>query len=165
MIRGYLFGDSATVAKLDRLKGGARSKVKQTIVRLTLALLVKVKQAKLSGQVLKVRTGRLRRSINQRIDEAGTKVSGIVGTPVEYARIHEYGFHGQMPVKAHLRQIKEAWGKPLKNGPRQVLVRAHSRTVDMPERSFLRSALDEMEPKIKGEIETALQTVFRGNLS
>lgn len=161
MIRGYLVGDKETVARLDRLKGSLRGKVKQSIVALTLSLLVKVKAEKLTGQVLKVRTGRLRRSINQRVTDAGTRIHGIVGTNVEYGRLHELGYTGPMAVKAHLRQIKTAWGKPLQT-PKAVQVRAHTRQVNFPERSFLRSSLREMEPKIRDEIRVALQTEFRG---
>lgn len=160
MIRGYLIGDKETVAKLGRANSSLRGKVKQSIVALTIALLVKVKEEKLTGQVLNVRTGRLRRSINQSVTDTGAQIYGVVGTNVSYGRAHEMGFRGQMSVKAHMRQIKKAWGKPLKS-PKSILVRAHSRTVDFPERSFLRSSLREMEPKIRYDIREALQSEFK----
>lgn len=164
MIKGYVFGGTETVAKIDRLKGVARSKVKQTVVALVLLLMIKVKGEKLSGQVLKVRTGRLRRSINYRIDEKSTSIFGVVGTTVKYGKTHELGFHGTVTVKEHLRTIKQAWGKPLREGPRKVLVRQFTKRVDFPERSFLRSSLKELEPKAKKDLLAALQTEFRGTL-
>lgn len=50
-----------------------------------------VKSAKLSGQVLRVRSGRLRSSIIGRAEQRGTEIIGVVGSNVIYARIHELG--------------------------------------------------------------------------
>ena len=61
---------------------------------------------KLSGEVLNVRTGRLRRSIVERVESSGSVVTGIVGTNVEYAAPHEYGFIGVVTVKESLRVSK-----------------------------------------------------------
>jgi hypothetical protein len=43
----------------------------------------------------------------------------VVGTNVEYARPHEYGFNGTVTVKEHLRLVKKAFGKSLKT-PKEV---------------------------------------------
>lgn len=151
MITGYVIGGEQTVAKLGRLSRQGKAAIRVSVQRLTLQLLAKVKAGKLSGQVLNVRTGRLRRSINQKIKLEKTGVYGIVGTNVEYARAHEYG--GAVTVKAHMRMMRTAWGRAVKN-PRKIQVRAH--TVNYPERSFLRSALADMEPDIRAEIQKAL---------
>ena len=70
-----------------------RARVKEYVLRethiLTTKLQRKVKEEKLSGQVLKVRTGRLRRSINRRVDVLADQVIGRVGTNVEYGRTWE----------------------------------------------------------------------------
>lgn len=59
----------------------------------TLFLQGRVQERKLSGQVLKVQTGRLRSSINTRVKKLGPlQVIGIIGTNVVYARAHEYGY-------------------------------------------------------------------------
>ena len=63
---------------------------------------------KLSGQVLKNRTGTLRRSINQHVEETDTSITGILGADMDiarYARAHEYGFRGTVQVPAHTRTI------------------------------------------------------------
>lgn len=151
MIRGYIFGQKETIAKLGKLNEKGKAALRVSVQRLTLQLLAKVKAQKLTGQVLNVRTGRLRRSINQRVVADGKGIFGKVGTPVKYGRHHELG--ETVTVKAHLRTIKQAWGKKLKN-PIVVHVKAH--TVKYPERSFLRSALKEMEPGIRAEMRRTL---------
>lgn len=115
--------------------------------RESLELTAYVKEDKLSGQVLNVRTGTLRRSIHRDLRTTANEVVATVGTNVEYARIHEYGFHGEQSVHEHLRMMKQAFGRPVRN-PRPIRVRAHVRRVDLPERSFLRSALADLEARI-----------------
>lgn len=151
MIRGYIFGQKETIAKLGKLNEKGKAALGMSVQRLTLKLLAKVKSEKLTGQVLNVRTGRLRRSINQRVERNSQGIFGKVGTPVKYGRAHELG--ETVTVKAHLRTIKQAWGKKLRQ-PKVVQVREH--TVKYPERSFLRSALREMEPGIRAEMRRAL---------
>ena len=146
MISGYLIGDVETIAKLDRITPAVKGKLKQSINSLTLKLLAHVKSDKLSGQVLHVRTGRLRRSINQRLMEDATLITGVVGTNVEYARYHEYGFNGDMHIREHLRKAKDKF----------VVVAAHTRHVNYPAHSFLRSALRDMEEEIKAGMGKAL---------
>lgn len=155
MIGFDILGDRETAEKLSRVHGQVQRNVEATIGRLTLKLLAKVKGEKLSGQVLNTRTGRLRRSINQRVDGAGTtSIAGYVGTNVEYGRRHELGFRGTETVREHLRLIKMAWGKTLPT-PKQVLVQAHTRQINYPARSFLRSALREMNTEITTDIRAA----------
>lgn len=163
MIRGDIVGDRETVARLEAGKARALGAAKQSIVRLTLELLAKVKRDKLTGQVLNVRTGRLRRSINQRVVSESNSVHGYVGTNVEYARRHELGFTGPEQVKDHLRLARKAFGKDLKF-PVWQTVKSHTRNVNYPPRSFLRSALSDMEPRIRADIEAAVQREFRGRL-
>lgn len=151
MIRGYVFGQRETIAKLGKLSDKGKAALKISVQRLTLKLLAKVKSEKLTGQVLNVRTGRLRRSINQRLELNSRGIFGKVGTNVKYGRAHELGL--TVDVKAHARLIKQAWGKKLRT-PKLVMVKAHK--VKYPERSFLRSALKEMEPGIRAEMRRAL---------
>lgn len=127
----------------------ARENMSRTMMRLVLELTRRVKQDKLTGQALKVRTGRLRRSINGQVTGQGTDtVDGVVGTNVAYARAHEYGFKGTVSVREHLRRTKAG---------NRVPVKGHSRKVDLPERSFLRSAQREMEPQIRQALRNAIK--------
>ena len=159
MIDASVTGDERVIASIRSQYQKVITNVEQSIGRLTLKLLTRVKVNKLSGQVLNVRTGRLRRSITYKVIKTPSRITGIVGTNVEYARIHELGFHGQVSVKAHLREIKKAWGKDIT--PRTVEVRTHSRQVNLPAKSFLRSALSDMAPEI---IQTLQQSVRQGIL-
>lgn len=164
----------ATVAWLFGYTNRLNSRLLRVMQRLAIELQGNVKEDKLSGQVLHVRTGTLRRSINQRVESSGSQIVATVGTNVEYAAIHEYGFHGQVTVREHLRRSRAQMGlarfRMNKLGERievkgsyakagggngEVYVRSHTREVDLPERSFLRSALREMQPKIIQEIHQA----------
>lgn len=64
---GTVVGDKEIARRFRALPDGIRSRVTESIGRLILKLQRKVMQEKLSGQVLKVRTGTLRRSIDQRL--------------------------------------------------------------------------------------------------
>ena len=125
-----------------------------TITRLAITVQAAVKDTKLSGQVLHVRTGTLRRSINQEVKATPGSIMGIVGTNVPYGAVHEFGFKGVVTVREHLRRVRE--------GTRTFssIVRAHPRAVNLPERSFLRSSLKDLEAQIKKDIgDAALQAL------
>lgn len=147
MIKGQIVGGEELVSRLTAMPERLRGQLKTTIQRLTLNLLRDVKSGKLTGQVLNVRSGRLRRSINQRVEENGTSIFGVVGTNVEYARAHEYGFKGVVSVKSHMRKTKRGGS---------AYVSAHNRRMNLPERSFLRSALADSKVTIREQIQLAL---------
>lgn len=149
----HIVGDKAVMARLERIPGEAEKQIGQTVGRWALKLQRHVVRDKLTGQVLNVRTGTLRRSIDQVVLRTPGTVCAVVSTNLEYARRHEYGFKGTETVKAHLRTIKQAWGRPIT--PREVMVRQHVRTLNLPERSFLRSALADMAPEILADLDAA----------
>ena len=153
-----------------------RERLRTTIVRLAIQVQGAVKETKLTGQVLHVRTGTLRRSINQKVEDQGDSIVATVGTNVAYAHVHEYGFHGEVGVRAHVRRSArqmalaryrtnkfgeriEVLGSYRKagGGPGEIEVRAHTRMMDMPERSFLRSTLVEFRPRIRQQIMAAVR--------
>ena len=156
MITTYISGDAELVRKFESIPARLRDELTVGIGRAALKLQREVVQNKLSGQVLSVRTGTLRRSIDQVVTSEGNSVVGIVSTNVKYGRVHEYGFKGTVSVRESLRQIKEAFGKSIT--PKTVTVRAHSRKVNLPERSFLRSALRDLAGAgvLQGEINAAV---------
>lgn len=148
---GTVIGDDRAVARFSSMPGVLREALKEGIGRAALLVQARTK-TKLSGEVLNVRTGRLRRSINEAVTEEPSRVVGSVGTNVEYARVHELGFDGVVSVREQLRISKR--GKAF-------TVRAHERHVHLPERSFLRSSLHELAPEIRGEFEAAVQRAVR----
>jgi phage gpG-like protein len=123
-------------------------------------------KVKLSGGVLHVRTGTLRRSINQKVTQEGDSTTAVVGTNVKYAAVHEYGFTGDVTVPAHTRnnrRVSDVVTRKTKPGGAQVDVRAYVMHMHMPERSFLRSTLADFAPSIREDIRTAaLNALVRG---
>jgi hypothetical protein len=159
MLSAYLIGDAEVIRHLEGLPDRLRAELKVGIGRAALKLQREVVQQKLNGQVLKRRTGHLMNSVNQAVSESGTQIVGIVsagGPTVKYARAHEYGFSGTVTVKEHLRLQTMAFGRPME--PRQVTVKAHSMKMNLPERSFLRSALRDITAAgvIQTEIDGAI---------
>ena len=161
---------------------GAADKLKEGLTR----GLIGVQNAtirKLSGPVLKNRTGTLRRSIHYRLVEDEKGIDGVVGSfagnvnpksneeAYGYARVHEYG--GTFNVPAHERRIGynsdservKLLGK-LGGFSKKVatysttMVRAH--TVTYPERSFLRSSLSEQKKNIVKELKLSMDEALSG---
>ena len=168
------------MARFTGMTAKLRENVSRTIERLSIQLQAKVKDEKLSGQVLHVRSGTLRRSINRVVKQDGDTTIAQVGTNVVYAHIHEYGFDGIESVRAYVRRSSqqmalaryrtnklgeriEILGSYKKAGgtPGEVNVRAHTRHMVMPERSYLRSSLREMAPDIRQQIREAARAALR----
>ena len=135
-------GQHAVVRMMVAVKDGARQKLIDVMAKVGFDIQQHVTTQKLSGQVLNRRTGRLRNSINSRVTTGPSEVSASVGTGVQYAAAHEYGVQRNVVVTVHHRMQTMAWGKPMKN-PREVLVNQHVAHMNLPERSFLRSSLQD----------------------
>jgi len=113
MIIGYLVGDREVLDRLRALPDAVNSSLLPAITRLGIELQRDVQQDKLSGQVLKSRTGSLGSSIDLRVDQSGGAIVANVFTDSPYAAVHEYGFAGTVSVRASLRRITEAFGRPI----------------------------------------------------
>jgi phage gpG-like protein len=157
MINASLSGDRELIVKLGDVVPQVQAELRKAVDLMAMKTLARVK-LKLSDDVLRVRTGRLRRSITQMVTDNGTAIMGTVGTNVEYAKTHELGFSGTQDVRAHLRTIKVAFGKSLKGGAVVVPVGPYTRREDFPPRSFLATAMAELEPEF---IESVNQAVAK----
>ena len=153
MITAYLVGDQQMLERLRALPDAINSGLLRAITQLGIALQRDAQQNKLSGEVLSSRTGSLRSSIDLQVDQSGPITSSVFSNS-RYARVHEYGFAGTVSVRASLRRIREAFGRPI--GEKTINVRAYDRRMDLPERSFLRTALEDMRPAIREGVEAAL---------
>jgi phage gpG-like protein len=134
--------------------------LRPAVERETIALQAHVVENKLSGQVLHVRTGTLRRSITYAIREESDAIIGIVGTNLVYAAIHEYG--GEL----HLPEIRPRRAKALHfyvGGAEVFAMRARAHSVRIPERSFLRSALADRREAFLAAIREAIRQLFGGS--
>ena len=101
------------------------------------------------------RSGRLAGSIHAEETDSGAAIVariGVAGAAGVYAPVQEYG--GVFTIRAHLATIREAWGKPLAGGARQVAVKSH--LARYPKHSFMRSALAEMRGDIEDGIADAV---------
>jgi len=154
-LQSSLVVSDKALAKLKALPSGLKEELRKSVTRLAIKLQRYIMESKLSGQVLHVRTGNLRSSITQNVEETQGSIVATVGTNVWYGRVHEYGFKGTANVPESLRTIKQAWGKSIT--PVTVTVKAHTRRVNLPERSFLRSALADMAPEIREAMETDIR--------
>jgi hypothetical protein len=155
VISAELLGDGLALDRLRALPDAANAGLARAIAKLGIALQSNVRQDKLSGQVLKARSGALKSSIDVEIDKSATGVSATVFTDLDYGAAQEYGFSETVDVRASLRLIKQAFGRPI--ATKTISVRAHSRQMDLPARSFLQSALDDMTPDISADVEYALR--------
>lgn len=147
-----IIGREAVLAKFRARRDNVVARVQRTMHQLMARLAEYVRATKLSGQVLKNRTGTLRRSIHADAEADGNTVTGIVGTNVEYAHVHEDG--GVFQIPGHQRTLTMVFGRPV--APRLVQVRAHS--ANFPQRAFLHPALAERRASI---IEALKQSVSR----
>jgi hypothetical protein len=159
-ITGTVVGAEAVALKFsEKLPDHLQARLERVFRKLTIDLQKHVVQDKLSGQMLKVKTGTLRRSIDQTFTVgSGGSVTGKVSTNLRYGIAWERGFHGTVNVREHLREIKVAFGKSI--SPTEVTVHAHSRKVDMKARPFLKNSLADFAAD--GSIERAAQSVVKG---
>lgn len=154
MIDLQMIGADAIAAKLDGLVPRLAAEMQTGVGDLALRLTRMIQQDKLSGAVLQARTGRLQRSIRPAIESDGSTVTASVSADVPYAGAQEFGFHGTVTVRQHLRQIRQAFGRPI--AAKTIAVRAHPMRMNLPERSFLRSALADLQAS--GAVRTAMTT-------
>ena len=125
----------------------------------TLRLEAYIKVNKLSGQVLHVRSGDLRRSIKSKFEGSGDTIRGeVVSEDVKYAGIQEYGGitapHEITPVKAKALAF-------MQEGKMAFYKRVHHPGSKIPERSYMRSALAELQASMTEELRVAVIEALR----
>ena len=154
MIAARLVGDDVVLEWLSGASDAVASGIAQAITQLGIELQRHIQDDELSGQMIAVRSGSLKSSIDLQIDQDSERISVTVYSDSKYAAAHEYGFAGTVDVKASLRRIREAFGRQISE--KTINVRAYRRGIELPERSFMRSALEDMDPAIRDEVEAAL---------
>jgi|SRR5665213_2156514 len=136
--------DTAVKAWLTAMPVKVHGKLLNAVDKLTVLLQRKTVMEKLSGQVLNFHTHKLQKSIQRNIKDSSTAVIGSVfsvKSVAPYAAIHEFG-------DVFERAVTMAWGRKVKD-PKKF-------TFHYPERSFLRSSLREMEPRIVSDMKQAV---------
>lgn len=161
MITGTIVGGSELIARLGRMPAAVKAEVDMTVQKLGFELERRVKVDYLTGQVLKVRTDRLRGSISvatakqpgdsrSRFEATGTTSFAYVGTNVSYGVMWSKGIaaHDIVPVKAKALRF-EIGG--------EILFRKRVSIPAQAARPFLEPALESMRPLIMSELESALK--------
>ena len=143
-----LIGDAVLRAAIAAMPNRVFEEVATEVWRQTLDLQKHIVADKLTGQVLNVRTGNLRRSIQSAFRVDGMTSTGRVFSAgdVKYAAIHEFGFDGIEHVRTFQRMQTMVFGKEVE--PFEVTVSAHDRHMRMPMRSFMRTGLHDQEDRI-----------------
>jgi hypothetical protein len=137
--------DERVIAWLKNSFSEIAAALRIAMLQQMIALRDVVVEEKLSGQVLKNKTGTLRRSQHESVTSDENSIRGAVSTDPSasaYGYVHEYG--GTFDVKVHMRKSSHNM---------QTWVREHS--ITFPERSFLRSTLNEMAPDIVAGLQNA----------
>lgn len=155
MLTDIQVDETRVVARFDALPGSVHGELVKVVEveRLVLEALIK---KKLSGEVLNVQSGNLRRSVSSHTDDDGASVHGVAiqSGDVKYGARWEFGFSGSETVAAHTRTITQAFGRAI--APSQVRVQTFTRTVDTPERSFMRSSLADRASRIVAALKGAV---------
>jgi phage gpG-like protein len=150
----YVEGADAVAAKLLLAPAKVRAAVLRA-VETSAARVTAAAKAKLSDDVLRVRTGRLRRSVHYVMGGGPDAPSAAIGTNVEYAAIHEFGGttkpHEIVPVNARVLAFRGSSGDPV------FATRVFHPGSKMPQRSFLRSALAAEQEAIRERINAAVK--------
>lgn len=155
MFNVTLEGADELITRLDAMPATVQALLKAKVTALAIKLQTHVANDKLAGQVLKVKTGALRRSIQQVVETSSDSVIGKVFSAgdVKYAAIHEYG--GTIP--AHDIFPSKAQALAFIIGGSTVFAKHVSMpAVTMPEKSFLRSALADMAAEISKGMKDAV---------
>jgi phage gpG-like protein len=152
MIELSLVGADALTDRLNVIAGRLQTEVQAGLAEAAERLRREIVDNRLSGEVLKARSGRLRGSIRVVANDQSVSVT----SDAPYAAAQEYGFDGVETVRAHVRRIREAFGRPV--AEKAVTVRSFARPMHLPARSFMRSALADLEAGgvIRGAIEEAV---------
>jgi phage gpG-like protein len=158
VIEGSVVGADALAARLAAMPRILAANLAQAVERLSRALREDVER-NLSGAVLQQRSGQLASSIEVAVEQSGVSVTATLGTDVPYAAIHEYG--GLIPARELLPRSARALAFPWQ-GRQRFFKRVSLPAVEMPERSFLRSALEEAEPEIRAALTAAALAAASG---
>ena len=141
--------ETAIAERAEEIIAALRAQMQATVIN-TLAY---IKDNKLSGQLLNQRTGNLKNSGFTEVAEDSTTLTGTIGfgRTVPYAAIHNYGGTISIPaVEGKLMVFERA-------GDTVFTMRHKAFTVTMPERNYLESSLEELEPEIREGFVAAIE--------
>lgn len=167
-----LVGDRALISRFNAVGPAVHQALVKKTTILAIMLQGYVVKNKLSGQVLNVRSGNLRRSIQQMVTDLGVGV-GVFGKvyssgDVKYAAIHEFGGIIKHPGGTKF-YIDKATGravfiKNLSEAGAWAYPETRPHDIPMPERSFLRSSLKDKQAVIEKGLKDAVIGALRAQV-
>ena len=155
MLSVTLVGDRELVARLDAIPSTVHRILRAKVQELAIRLQAHIQRDKLSGQVLNVVTGALRRSVTFTITDSATAVFAKIFSSgdVKYACIHEFG--GK--TRPHDIYPRSAEALHFMAGGQEIFAKVvHHPGSRMPERSFMRSGLGDYAATIVRELQTGV---------
>jgi len=155
MITARLVGDDAVLAWLRAAPDLVASGLARAITTLGIELQRNIQEIELTGQTLGARSGSLESSTSLQIDQSGDRIAATISSGSAYKRARKYSFSGAVAIGANLRRRTKAFARPIPRNP--ISMRPYTRRMDVPEPSFLQSALEDMDPAIRDEVEAALR--------
>lgn len=152
MIVARLVGEDAVLAWLRATPDLAASGLARAMTTLGIELQRKIQECELTGQTFAAHSGSLGSSTSLQLNQSDDLIAATVSSDSEYARAHGYG---AVSLGAKLRRITKEFGRLR---PREAInVRSERRRINVPKPSFLSSALEDMDPAIRDEVEAALR--------
>lgn len=153
IINVTITGASQLIGRVKGLPRAIEQALALKVKMLALKLEALVKTGKLNGQVLNRITGALARSIHNDVVQKGAVVVGRVFSSgdVKYAGIHEYGGTINHPGgTAYIMNPKKAQTMMFVSNKNATggMPRTKPHQINIPERSFLRSSLNQMSQEI-----------------
>jgi hypothetical protein len=152
-------GDRALQVKLDELPSRIHDRLVGPITRLTERLEAAVREDAPD------RTGKLRSEITSRVYDDPDRITGRVfiaaGDDKEAygkAAALEYGAHGTAQVSAHEARLDHVFSRLV--APMEVMVRRHSRRLDIAARLFFRGPERALAPEAEAEIRAAIDAAI-----
>lgn len=152
LIVGRIVGSELVQRKLVQIGVDRQKRVRMTVNALGVTLQGKVKSNYLSGEPLKVQSGRLRRSVNVANTEDGNTFTSSVGTNVPYGAYWEKGFDRKV-------------GAGARGGPKKAMTDLAAMkyaakhppgTKHEDARPFLTPALADMKDEIRARLASAI---------
>lgn len=146
MIGIQVVGADRVIARLGEMPGKINTAAKSSLDAWATELAGYIKADKLSGQVLNRRSGRLSASVHPVTEQTSSSISGGAGggAGVPYAKIHEFG--GMIPAHQIVAKNAQALSFTV-DGIKRFAKSVQIPDVQMPERSYMRSAFKEEAPR------------------
>lgn len=153
--------DQRVSAYLEATGDRVAEALRTGMMRAMLKLARYIGTQKLTGQVLKVRTGTLRRAVmgSAEVTTSGTTITGSVSTDPStwYGKVQEYGAH--IPEVSGRLMVFAPAG--MSKGIRDKVFTMRRRAFDLPARPFMRTGLAEQREEILAELSQAIDGAIK----